>query len=64
MKSLKITATKKKSLTSALDLIEAHVAPAAAIWGDLTPEQREGLLAHSPVLARTLSIARSITWLP
>lgn len=63
MRSIKLTSGKKKQLSSALDLIEAHTSAAAEAWPQLTPEQREKLLEHSPVLARFLSLAwRFDTW--
>jgi len=63
VRSIKLTAGKKKQLFSALDLIEAHTSAAADAWPQLTPEQREKLLEHSPVLARFLSLARRFdTW--
>lgn len=62
-KSLKLTPGKSKQLLSALDALEPHVTSAAEVWGALTPEQRDALLAHSPVLSRFVDLAgRLDTW--
>lgn len=46
-----------KKLQTNLDEIEAHVMKLAADWPALLPDQREKLLAASPVLARVVKLA-------
>ena len=63
MRSLKLTPGRSKQLLTALDTLAPHVDAAAEVWPQLTPEQRDKLLEHSPVLARLLSLARRFdTW--
>jgi hypothetical protein len=63
VRSIKLTPGKAKQLASALDLIERYTDPVAEVWHSFTDEQREKLLAHSPVLARLVSLAgRFETW--
>ena len=56
MKTLKLTPAAAKKLQTALDDLTAHCAKAAEVWPGMKPEQREAFLAHSPVLARLLSL--------
>jgi len=66
-KSMKITPAVGKKMNTALDNLDAHAARAAEVWPTMTPAQRETFLAHSPVLARLLSMtefARGDSWLP
>lgn len=63
MRSLKLTPGRSKQLLAALDALEPHVVSAGEVWSSLTVEQRDALLAHSPVLARFVSLAgRFDTW--
>lgn len=60
-KSIRLTPGKQKQLLRALDALEEHYHDLAKVWTDLTPEQREQVLAHSPVLARWVELARPFT---
>jgi hypothetical protein len=53
---MKLAGGASQSLVNALDRIEAHVGPVLDVWGELTPAQRVGVLAHSPVLARIVAL--------
>lgn len=57
-KDIKLTAGKRKQIADALALATAHYAPLAEAWSQLTPAQREAVLAHSPVLAGIVAFAR------
>lgn len=56
-KALKLTPANATALGNALDKLAPHVAAAAESWSELTPEQRQALLAHSPILARLIALA-------
>lgn len=55
---MRMNAVQKLKLEKMLGDVEEWLAPVAAAWPALTPEQRVAVEAHSPVLARFLSIAR------
>ena len=56
--SLKLPPGEAVAAQAALDRIEAHVLKIAPHWDQLTQAQRDDLLAHSPVLARFIALAR------
>ncbi len=56
--SIALTPGQSNQLNRALDEIEAHVNKIAPDWRALLPEQRDKLLATSPVLARVVKLAR------
>jgi len=56
--TIKLTPGKQKQIRSALDLLCQHYGEILLIWGQLTPRQREEVLAHSPLLAELISLFR------
>lgn len=55
-RSIKIDAVRAKALEAALDALAAHIAPAAEVWPQLTPAQRQDVLTHSPVLTSLIAM--------
>jgi len=54
--SIKLTPGKQKQIVSAIDLLIAHYGETLTAWSELTPEQREQALVHSPQLTRLLGL--------
>ena len=50
--TIKLTPGKQKQVERAVALLVEHYGAALAVWGELTSEQREAVLAHSPLLDR------------
>ena len=55
-KSIKLTPGKAKQVEEALTLLAAHYGEVIALWPQLTAEQRQGVLAHSPLLAKLAAL--------
>lgn len=53
----KPTVAKKNQITTALAALRDHVLPIAEQWSKLTPDQRQLLLEHSPLLADFVRLA-------
>ncbi len=58
--SCKLTPGKARQLENAVALLTEHYAPVLAVWPSLTAEQRAQALAHSPMLARLVEMARPV----
>lgn len=56
--SLRIPPGQEVATLQALERLEVHVLKIAPHWSALTPEQRQWLLEHSPVLARFVRLAQ------
>ena len=54
----KLTPAGQKKLDEALTLLKTLYADVAAVWGQMTADQREAYKAHSPILAAVLEWAR------
>ena len=54
----KLTPAEQKKLAEALALLKTLYADVAAVWGQMTPAQRDAYKAHSPILAGVLEWAR------
>jgi len=55
-KTMRLTAIRRQKLSSALDILAAHAETAASVWSEASDEQRETILAHSPLLARLIAM--------
>lgn len=54
----KLTHANQKKLAEALALLKTLYADVAAVWGQMTADQREAYKAHSPIFAAVLEWAR------
>lgn len=54
--TMKLTPGKQKQIDSAIVLLQEHYGAVLAVWGQLTAEQREAALAHSPLLAKLMAL--------
>lgn len=54
--TIKLTPGKMKQIQSALDMLYELYFPLLVAWGQLTPRQRDEVLAHSPLLATLLAL--------
>lgn len=55
--SLRIPKGQEKAAEQALKRVEEHILRVAPHWSKLTPDQRQKLLEHSPVLAAFIELA-------
>lgn len=56
-KSVKLTAARRNQIVNAITQAEAHYAPLAGAWPEMTQEHREAVLNACPVLSRVLRFA-------
>ena len=54
----KLTPAEQKKLAEAVTMLKTVYAKIAAVWGQMTPAQREAYKAHSPQFAAVLEWAR------
>ena len=54
----KLTPGKARQIEGVLALLEQHYGQVLEAWPSLTGEQRQEVLAHSPLLARLIMLAR------
>ena len=53
--SVRVLQKERKVLRAAVDTVVAKYSEIADHWGELTPQQREQVLLHSPLLRRLLN---------
>lgn len=53
----KLTPAEQKKLAEGVTLLKAIYADVAAVWGQMTADQREAYKAHSPIFAAVLEWA-------
>jgi hypothetical protein len=58
--SIKIPPGQAKKMSDAVSLLSTFYAPVLKIWSGLTPEQRQVVLEHSPLLVSIVALARPV----